>query len=137
MTRVTEYEERVRDLTLIPLKKGQVVPMKNIFFPVNSDSLLPVSYRELDRVADLLRRYPALRIEIGGHTNDRCSESYCLELSRKRARSVAQYYYQLGFMVERVQWVGYGSAKPIADNLTDEGRNQNQRVEFTIMDFAE
>lgn len=137
LTRVTEYEERVRDLTLIPLKKGQVVPMKNIFFPVNSDSLLPVSYRELDRVADLLRRYPALRIEIGGHTNDRCSESYCLELSRKRARSVAQYYYQLGFMVERVQWVGYGSAKPIADNLTDEGRNQNQRVEFTIMDFAE
>ncbi len=137
LSKVQEYSEQERDLLLIPLKRGQVVPMREIFFPVNSDSLLPTSFRELDRVADLLSRYPALRIEIGGHTNDRCSESFCRELSRKRARSVAQYLYERGYETDRVRWVGYGSLNPIADNATEEGRSQNQRVEFKVLDFAE
>jgi OmpA-OmpF porin, OOP family len=129
--------ELERDLLLIPLRPGSVVPMRELFFPVNSDSLLPGSYRELERVADLLKRYPSLRIEIGGHTNNRCSESFCVELSRKRAASVARYLAGRGYGVKRVQWVGYGSAKPIADNNTEEGRNLNQRVEFRILDISE
>ncbi|MBI1192465.1 MAG: OmpA family protein [Bacteroidetes bacterium] len=137
LSQVQEYGEQTRDLLLIPLKRGQVVPMREIFFAVNSDSLLPDSYPELDRVLDLLQRYPALRIEIGGHTNDRCSENYCRELSRKRARSVARYLYKRGLDTERVRWVGYGKEQPIADNETEEGRSRNQRVEFKVLEFAE
>jgi len=134
---VQEYGEQTRNLALIPLKRGQVVPMREIFFAVNSDSLLPDSYPELDRVLDLMQRYPALCIEIGGHTNDRCSENYCRELSRKRARSVARYLYKRGLDTERVRWVGYGKEQPIADNETEEGRSRNQRVEFKVLEFAE
>jgi len=137
LLQVQEYGEQTRDLLLIPLKRGQVVPMREIFFAVNSDSLLPDSHPELDRVLDLLQRYPALRIEIGGHTNDRCSENYCRELSRKRARSVARYLYNSGLDSERVRWVGYGSEQPVADNETEEGRSRNQRVEFKVLEFAE
>lgn len=126
-----------RDLLLIPLRPGSVVPMRELYFPANSDSLLPASYRELDRVAGLLERHPSLRIEIGGHTNNRCSESFCLELSRKRAASVARYLAGRGYGVKRVQWVGYGSTQPLADNATEEGRSLNQRVEFRILAISE
>ncbi len=137
LSKTDAYGELKQDLMLVPIRKGQIIPLKEIFFQVNSDSLLPGSFRELDRVAALLHQTPALQIEIGGHTNDRCSASFCLELSRKRARSVARYLYDKGLDINRVKWVGYGSKKPVADNASEEGRLQNQRVEFSILDTGQ
>ena len=127
-----EYVEITRDLELIPLEVGEIIPLEHIQFEANRARLLDTSFVELNRAAEFLMRYPALSVEIGGHTNDRCSESFCRELSQRRARRVYEYLIQRGVAMERVAWRGYGSAEPVADNETAEGRALNQRVELKI-----
>ena len=69
---------------------------------------------------------------INGHTDTIGGESYNLELSTNRCQSVARYLMQLGLPKARITWRGFGGAKPIADNSTEEGRQLNRRVEFMI-----
>jgi outer membrane protein OmpA-like peptidoglycan-associated protein len=130
---VDEYREMERNIELVPLRPGRVVELRELFFQANSDSILPSSRGELERLFQMLRDNPGIRIEIGGHTNNLCSEAYCRELSRKRAKRVAEFLYARGIDRFQVRWIGYGSKKPIADNNTEAGRIQNQRVEFKVL----
>ncbi len=134
---VDEYREIERNIELVPLQPGRVVELRELFFQANSDSILPASRGELERLFQMLKDNPGIRIEIGGHTNDLCSEAYCRELSRKRAKRVAEFLYARGVNRFQVRWIGYGSKKPIADNATDEGRSRNQRVEFKVLSNEE
>lgn len=127
------YEEREMDLLMYPVVKGEVIPLENIFFETNSANLLPTSHYELDRAANWLRVNPGIRVEVGGHTNNRCSSSYCLELSRDRAKSVAEYLKKKDVPAVQVLYKGYGKDKPIDSNDTEDGRKRNQRVEFTVL----
>lgn len=133
LTGVTAYEERVVDLAMYPIRKGEVVPLEDINFEANSATLTPDSYRELNRVAGFLLGQPGVVIEIGGHTNNRCSSTYCKQLSASRAEAVAQYLKAQGVPNEQVRHKGYGKDKPIDTNETEEGRQRNQRVEFTVL----
>jgi outer membrane protein OmpA-like peptidoglycan-associated protein len=131
---VETYRELERDIRLVPLEPGRVVELRELFFEANSDSVLPESKGELERLYRMLSDNPGVRIEIGGHTNDRCSEAFCRELSRKRAKRVAEFLYARGIDRYQVRWIGYGSKRPVADNATEEGRARNQRVEFTVLE---
>ena len=73
-----------------------------------------------------------LYVEIGGHTNGLCDDNFCNELSNKRAKSVMDYIITKGVPPSRVSYKGYGKTQNIAENNTEEGRKQNQRVEITI-----
>jgi outer membrane protein OmpA-like peptidoglycan-associated protein len=73
-------------------------------------------------------------IEIGGHTDNIGSASYNKWLSMERAKSVAQYLIDRGIPEYRLEYVGYGLEKPIADNATASGRQQNRRTEFKILE---
>ncbi len=106
------------------------VTMKNIFFDFSKFELKPESYPELNRLVKLLRDEKNLKIRIEGHTDIVGSDSYNLELSRKRANAVKTYLVRKGISRKRLIAKGYGSRKPVADNDTEEGKAKNRRVEI-------
>lgn len=101
-------------------------------FDVNSTSIRPGLYSELDRVAQVLSNYPQTTIVVAGHTDSTGSESYNQQLSERRANSVKNALVQRGIPESRISAVGYGKNYPIADNNTEYGRQQNRRVEVRI-----
>lgn len=133
LTKVTEYQEIERDLMLVPIEKGEVVRLNNIFFETAKADLRPESFAELDRVVKLLNNNPSMEISIGGHTDNVGTAVTNNELSQARAQSVANYLVSKGISVDRLRVKGYGDTKPVASNNTDAGRQQNRRVEFTIL----
>jgi OOP family OmpA-OmpF porin len=130
---VTAYAERTQDLLLVPLEVGSTVRLNNIFFDVNRATLRPESALELDRLADYLRANPTVEVEIGGHTDNTGTDEANRTLSQARARAVAEYLAGKGIAARRVQSRGYGESAPTASNDTDEGRQQNRRVEFKVI----
>ncbi|MBP7272309.1 MAG: OmpA family protein [Saprospiraceae bacterium] len=121
------------DLTKIPLAKGKVIPLKNIFFDTNSADLLPRSFIELHKLESIMQAKPSMVIEIRGHTDNEGSDNYNKDLSRRRAKSVMEYLVEHDIPRTRIRYIGYGETKPIATNNTPKGRQQNRRVEFLIV----
>lgn len=129
-------KEKVRiykDLYLAPLEVGQAIRLNNIFFETGKAVLKPESFTELDRVVKFLNDNPFIRIEIGGHTDNVGSAKYNLDLSARRAKSVAEYIMLKGVPSSAIASKGYGLTKPMAPNTTEHGRQLNRRVEFTII----
>ena len=96
-------------------------------------ALLPVSERTLDALGAVLLRYPALRIEVGGHTDDVGSDATNDRLSQRRAESVVDYLVASGVERSRLTTVGYGERRPVAANTSEAGRALNRRVEFVVL----
>jgi outer membrane protein OmpA-like peptidoglycan-associated protein len=105
----------------------------NITFALNSADLNAQFYNALNGVALVLKEYDKTVIEVAGHTDSTGSDQYNLQLSQRRAQSVASYLISQGVKSERLITVGAGKAYPIASNATEEGRAQNRRVELTIV----
>jgi outer membrane protein OmpA-like peptidoglycan-associated protein len=126
------YKEIHKDLYLVPIEIGQVVRLNNVFFDFDKYDLRPESFVELDRVVKLLRENPAIEIEMSAHTDARGSDEYNVKLSHNRAASVRTYIISQGIAETRIVSKGYGETKPVDTNETDEGRQMNRRVEFTI-----
>ena len=121
------------DLSRITIEEGKVVQLKDIFFDTNKAELLPRSNIELKKLLQLMNKNSTMVIEISGHTDSRGDTDYNLTLSDKRAKAVFDYLYKNGISIERIRSTGYGSAKPIAANENDMGRQLNRRVEFLIL----
>ncbi|MCB0662787.1 MAG: OmpA family protein, partial [Saprospiraceae bacterium] len=109
------------------------VILRNVFFATGSAALLPASKDELNRLFDLLQQKPALKIQINGHTDNVGTEKDNLDLSTRRAKAVYDYLVKAGITKERLSYKGFGETQPIADNKTDEGRQQNRRTEFQVI----
>ena len=108
----------------------QKITSPTINFGLNSSRLLPSSYAELDKYAQLLKQDPTLKIKIAVHTDNLGSPEFKLKLSEARARAIANYLISKGVNPEQIIWVGKGAAEPIASNSTLEGRRKNNRVEI-------
>ncbi len=121
------------DIEMDPLRPGESVILRNTFFEWDSFTLLPESVPDLEEVFNLVDKNPAMRFEIGGHTDSTGGVEYNLELSRKRAESVRNYLITRGVAADRIVSKGYGSACPIADNSTESGRAQNRRTELKVL----
>jgi OmpA-OmpF porin, OOP family len=122
-----------RDLELAPIEIGQVIRLNNVFFDLNMTILRPESYPELDRVVKLLKENNEISIAISGHTDNIGSDEENMTLSMGRATAVRDYVIHAGIDSSRVTATGFGKTKPIATNDTEEGRQQNRRVEFAIV----
>jgi len=134
LTKATQGEVFERDLTLVPLQLQTPIRLNNIFFESDKAVLLTESRRELKRLADLLRQYPKMEIEIDGHTDSQNTEDYNQKLSEARAAAVLNYLVkEEGIAASRVTSKGYGESRPVAGNDTKEGRQLNRRVEFVIV----
>ena len=124
-----------RDFYLTRIKEGLTVRLDNIYFDFDKSTLRPESFEELDKLKDLLNKYPNMNIEISGHTDSKGSDEYNLELSQGRADAVRQYLLDNGIMAGRIEAKGYGETQPEADNDTEEGRQINRRVQFTVLEW--
>jgi outer membrane protein OmpA-like peptidoglycan-associated protein len=105
-----------------------------ILFDVDKYDLKDSAKDGLSQVVDLLRAYPTNALRITGHTDASGSESYNQTLSEMRAQAVANYLAaQGGINPARIKVVGYGKKRPVSSNVTEEGRQQNRRVEIDIL----
>ncbi len=123
-----------KEIMLKPIEVGVSVRLNNIFFDYNKTTLRPESFPELDKVVEFLQENPSVVVEIGGHTDDRGTDDYNLTLSQGRAESVVSYLSEHWIDPSRISAKGYGESKPEVPNDSDENRQVNRRVEFTIMD---
>ncbi|NPA44116.1 MAG: OmpA family protein [Chlorobi bacterium] len=131
----TSIHEVIRkDIQLQPMGVGAKIVLNNVFFDTGKSKLRPESYPELNRLANLLKKYKNIRVEISGHTDSQGSESSNLKLSQRRAQSVVDYLISQGVNFAQIVAKGYGESQPRADNSTRAGRQLNRRVEAKILD---
>ncbi|MGM0483285.1 MAG: OmpA family protein, partial [Candidatus Krumholzibacteriota bacterium] len=104
-----------------------------ILFDIDKASLRPAAVQNLDELATILNKYEKTNVLIEGHTDAMGPEEYNLELSRKRAQSVANQLAANNVDPTRFTIMGYGESQPIATNETVEGRQANRRVDIAIM----
>lgn len=128
-----EAQPFLKNIPLQPIRVGESVVLKNIFFDTDNYELKPESYIELEKLTALLRSNPSLRIEISGHTDRIGSEAHNMELSKNRAKAVYDYLVNQGISPGRMTYAGYGFSRPVDTNETDQGRANNRRTEFGII----
>lgn len=108
--------------------------LEGVNFITDSAELTPESKDTLDRTVASLKRWPKVRVEIGGHTDAVADDAYNLQLSQRRAESVRAYLIRAGIAADRLEAKGYGETRPIAPNDTEAGRARNRRVELKRID---
>ena len=129
---LTEYQEFTKDIYLNPIVVGQTFRLNNMFFEFAKADLKPESFIELDNVVQFMSVSPTVEIQIAGHTDNVGSDEDNITLSENRAQAVLNYIISHGIDSSRITSRGYGKSKPEAPNDTEEGRQLNRRVEFTI-----
>jgi len=105
----------------------------NITFATNSADINTSFYPVLDSVIVVLKEYDKTLIVSSGHTDSSGSDSYNQLLSEKRARSVSDYFLGKKILPDRLESVGFGESQPVASNDSPQGREQNRRVELTLV----
>lgn len=105
---------------------------ESLLFATDSASVNPKLTADLKSVASSLMKYPNSRIEVIGHTDNTGTAAYNMDLSQRRASSVASILMGSGVPSGRLTAYGRGEDSPVASNLTPEGRSQNRRVEIII-----
>lgn len=105
-----------------------------LLFDTGSATLQPASREQLENVANIMKAYPRVKAKIGGYTDNTGDPAANQKLSSDRANSVMNELVQLGVGGERLSAEGYGSANPVADNSTEEGRARNRRISLRVVE---
>jgi OmpA-OmpF porin, OOP family len=113
--------------------KGSIT-LEGVTFELNSARLTPDSQQVLSTVANDLKKYPRLKLELQGHTDSSGSDQHNLKLSQQRADSVRLYLMDQGVAGSQLTARGYGETQPIEDNKTEAGRSRNRRVVMFVLD---
>ncbi len=124
--------------TLVEVKADEIKILQRVEFETSSDKIKgATSFAVLDAVVGALKVHQEIaQIEVGGHTDNTGDAKLNKELSQKRADAVMKYLTDKGIAATRLKAMGYGQDKPIADNKTAAGRQNNRRVEFDIVAAA-
>ncbi|HEY5997216.1 MAG TPA: OmpA family protein, partial [Candidatus Deferrimicrobiaceae bacterium] len=110
------------------VKKVKSIDLQ-ILFDTNSDVVKPEYLPKVEEVAKFMKEYPQVIGTIEGHTDNRGDDAYNLDLSKRRAASVAKLLVErYGVEPARLKSEGYGETKPVASNDTAEGRQKNRRI---------
>lgn len=121
-----------KDVELKNIKVGSKIALRNVFFATGKADVTPESYPELDRLVQLMKDVPGLKVEVSGHTDNQGSEQLNTKLSQDRADAVRAYIVSKGIAGGRLTAKGYGPSKPVASNDTAQGRQENRRTELEI-----
>lgn len=118
---------------LVVLKSDKLELRKQVHFATNRDVILPDSAPLLDQVAAMLLDHDELAlVRIEGHTDDQGDDGFNLDLSNRRAKAVLRALLERGVAEARLKAVGFGEARPLADNQKPGGRVLNRRVELMV-----
>lgn len=118
----------------------EVKILENVYYEFGKATVTLDSYAALDAVADMLQKRPSVKVEIGGHTDNKGSDELNQKLSEQRAANVVAYLVNKGIDKNRLTAKGYGASMPIAPNKNDdgsdnpEGREKNRRTEMKILE---
>jgi outer membrane protein OmpA-like peptidoglycan-associated protein/tetratricopeptide (TPR) repeat protein len=121
------------DLTPISGALNTKIVMRNIFFETGSASLMESSQSELMRLKNILDENPSMKIRIDGHTDNVGNDQSNMTLSLNRAKAVYEFLTKNYISSNRLSFKGFGKTIPIDTNDTPEGRQNNRRIEFTII----
>jgi outer membrane protein OmpA-like peptidoglycan-associated protein len=128
------YKEFYKVIRLKRIKIGESIVLRNIFFDYNAITIREESEAELSRLHQLIMENPQIKVEISGHTDNVGGDGYNQELSENRAKAVVDYLVSKGVPQAQLIHAGYGKLQPIASNETPEGRQENRRTEFKIIE---
>ena len=122
-----------KDIPLQPIETNARLVLNNIFFDNNDYTLRSESTSELQKLVQLLKENPSLRIEVSGHTDNVGKPADNLVLSNNRARAVVTFLTTQGIAANRVEAKGYGETRPVSGNNTEEERAKNRRTEVKVL----
>ncbi|MFW6139292.1 MAG: FlgD immunoglobulin-like domain containing protein [Spirochaetota bacterium] len=129
---ITVTDSFETDIMVIKTPYGMKIMVNSIQFEFDKAELLPQSHEILDRLIEILDKFPNYKILIAGHTDSVGSEEYNQKLSERRAYTVYKYLVEHDVAKERLATEGRGESQPIDDNNTEQGRARNRRVEFYL-----
>lgn len=105
---------------------------RNIYFETGKATLKAESYITLNKITDILIKYPRYHLRVGGHTDNVGNDESNRVLSSERAKSCYEFVLSRGLSKDRLAFKGYGETQPVETNKTEKGRLANRRVEFTV-----
>ncbi len=126
------FVEDTLNVYLTRIKEGIKVKINNLFFATNKTRILPMSEQSMNDLAQFLLENPTVTILITGHTDAVGSDEANQKLSEGRANAVREDLIKRGVAAERLAAEGKGESQPVDTNDTEEGRQNNRRVEFVI-----
>lgn len=119
----------------VEVKQDRIEILEKIQFETNKAVIKPESGSLLDEITGVVKQNPQIqRLSIEGHTDSTGADKHNQMLSEQRASAVRDYLVQHGIAAERLSSRGWGKTKPIGDNSTATGREENRRVEFVIVE---
>lgn len=127
-----QLQQRTSLPRLVVNERGRFIATEPILFNTGKTTLRPVSAQALDKLAELLKQRPEIKLEIIGHTDNLGVESHNLKVSADRAATVREYLAKRGIDSPRLEVKGMGSTLPISSNDNRLGRQANRRIEFLI-----
>jgi outer membrane protein OmpA-like peptidoglycan-associated protein len=112
--------------------RGLIVNMSDVLFDTGQYTLKPGAREKLAKISGIVLAHPGLRITVEGHTDSVGGDDYNMKLSENRAGAVRTYLVGQGLNSDSVTAAGFGKTRPVADNSTAAGRQQNRRVELVV-----
>jgi len=134
--RAADLQHQIDLLQARPTDRGLVLTLGDVLFVSGHAELRPGSSEHLNKLASFLNQYPERSATIEGYTDSVGTEDYNLGLSQRRADSVKSYLIGQGVASMRLDASGKGETRPVGDNASAEGRQQNRRVEVVISNPA-
>jgi outer membrane protein OmpA-like peptidoglycan-associated protein len=114
---------------IVPTPPAMRFILDGVNFDTGKATMRPESLFRLDNVVEVMAHKKGMRIEISGHTDNVGKKKDNQNLSERRAKSCRDYLVSKGIESSRITTVGYGDERPIAPNDTEQGRQQNRRIE--------
>jgi outer membrane protein OmpA-like peptidoglycan-associated protein len=131
-SKAKELQRQIDVLQAEATDRGLVLTLGNVLFATGRSDLKAGGSNSLDKLVSFLNEYPDRSVAIEGHTDNVGSDDLNQALSQRRAESVKSYLMQHGIESRRLTASGIGENRPVADNDSESGRQQNRRVEIII-----
>ena len=139
--KIVEYNPATNsDLDIRMFEKGDIVKIDNIYYDLDKAMIRADAAYELNKVVDILEKYPTMRIELGSHTDSRATSRYNKLLSNNRAKAAREYLMSKGIPADRITSKGFGESKLVnkcsdGKNCTEEDHQKNRRTEIRVLNF--
>jgi outer membrane protein OmpA-like peptidoglycan-associated protein len=128
-------EPKFEDIKEEELFVGEKLSLNNVLFDRGKYVLNSSSFSELNKLADLMKRTPKMKVQLEGHTDITGSDKQNMQLSKHRVLVVKHYLVEKGIKGNRIATEAFGSSKPLVENIDKKSRSLNRRVEMKILEL--